>query len=131
MTEGEIRTWHDEFEQMRSFGDRAADAIASFAGSWLFFLIHVVWFAGWIIFDVEAFPYGLLTMIVSLEAIFLSSFILLSQNRQSDRDRHQAQADYETNVAAKEEIEDLQRRLARIEDEKLDKVIALLEKGQK
>ena len=51
----------------------------------------------------------------------------MSENRQEDRDRIQAEADYETNVKAKEEIEELQKRLARIEDEKLEKVIKLLE----
>lgn len=76
---------------------------------------------------VEPFPYGLLTMIVSLEAIFLTTLVLMSENRQEDRDRIQAEADYETNVKAKEEIEELQKRLARIEDEKLEKIIKLLE----
>ena len=50
---------------------------------------------------VEPFPYGLLTMIVSLEAIFLTTLVLMSENRQEDRDRIQAEADYETNVKAK------------------------------
>ena len=77
---------------------------------------------------IEPFPFGLLTMIVSLEAIFLSTFIMISQNRQSDRDREQALADYTTNVEAKKEIEELQMRLARIEDKKLDKILELLEK---
>lgn len=66
-------------------------------------------------------------MIVSLEAILLSTLIMMSQNRQSDRDRLQADADFETNVEAKKEIEDLQLRLARIEDEKLEKILKILE----
>ena len=61
--------------------NRAADAITAFSGSMLFVYVHVAWFACWIGFGVEKYPYGLLTMIVSLEAIFLSTFVLISQNR--------------------------------------------------
>ena len=61
--------------------NRLADAITAFAGSMMFVYIHVLWFACWIGFGVENYPFGLLTMIVSLEAIFLSTFVLLSQNR--------------------------------------------------
>jgi uncharacterized membrane protein len=61
--------------------DRIADRITRFAGSMAFVYIHVIWFACWIGFGVERYPYGLLTMIVSLEAIFLSTFVMISQNR--------------------------------------------------
>ena len=61
--------------------NRIADAITAFSGSMLFVYIHIIWFACWIGFGVEHYPYGLLTMIVSLEAIFLSTFVLISQNR--------------------------------------------------
>jgi uncharacterized membrane protein len=61
--------------------NRVADAITRFAGSMTFVYIHIVWFACWIGFGVEQYPYGLLTMIVSLEAIFLSTFVMISQNR--------------------------------------------------
>jgi uncharacterized membrane protein len=65
--------------------DRIADKITSFAGSMLFVGVHVVWFAVWILLRVEKFPFGLLTMIVSLEAIFLSSFVMISQNRADEK----------------------------------------------
>ena len=65
----------------QSIQNRIADAITSFAGSMPFVYIHIVWFACWIGFGVESYPYGLLTMIVSLEAIFLSTFVMISQNR--------------------------------------------------
>ncbi|HKC21624.1 MAG TPA: DUF1003 domain-containing protein [Gaiellaceae bacterium] len=72
-------------EQMRkraeSVQNRIADRITAFAGSMAFVYIHVIWFASWIGFGVERYPYGLLTMIVSLEAIFLSTFVMISQNR--------------------------------------------------
>jgi uncharacterized membrane protein len=61
--------------------NQLADGITTFAGSMLFVYIHIVWFACWIGFGVEDYPYGLLTMIVSLEAIFLSTFVMISQNR--------------------------------------------------
>ena len=64
-----------------SVQNRIADRITTFAGSMSFVYIHVVWFACWIGFGVESYPYGLLTMIVSLEAIFLSTFVMISQNR--------------------------------------------------
>lgn len=87
--------------------DRAADHVTSFAGSLKFVYIHSVWFAAWIVLNVgvlgaslefDKFPFGLLTMIVSLEAIFLSTFVMVSQNRQSARADIRSQLDFETNV---------------------------------
>jgi uncharacterized membrane protein len=68
-------------EQARDVQNRVADVITRFAGSMTFVYLHVIWFACWIGFGVESYPYGLLTMIVSLEAIFLSTFVMISQNR--------------------------------------------------
>jgi uncharacterized membrane protein len=68
-------------ERAKSLENRIADRITAFSGSMRFVYLHVVWFACWIGFGVEGYPYGLLTMIVSLEAIFLSTFVLISQNR--------------------------------------------------
>jgi uncharacterized membrane protein len=76
-----------------SIQNRIADAITNFAGSMTFVYIHVVWFAAWIGFGIEHYPFGLLTMIVSLEAIFLSTFVMISQNRADER--RQALADHE------------------------------------
>ena len=73
--------------------NRIADKITEFAGSMAFVYLHVLWFAAWIGFGVESYPFGLLTMIVSLEAIFLSTFVMISQNR-ADAKR-QALADQE------------------------------------
>jgi uncharacterized membrane protein len=72
-----------EFAEKRaqSVQNRIADKITQFAGSMLFVYVHIVWFAVWIVFRVEKYPFGLLTMIVSLEAIFLSTFVMISQNR--------------------------------------------------
>jgi uncharacterized membrane protein len=68
-------------ERAESVQNRIADRITAFSGSMAFVYIHVVWFGCWIGFGVEKYPYGLLTMIVSLEAIFLSTFVMISQNR--------------------------------------------------
>jgi uncharacterized membrane protein len=68
-------------ERAESVQNRIADRITSFAGSMRFVYLHVLWFGCWILFGVEGYPYGLLTMIVSLEAIFLSTFVMISQNR--------------------------------------------------
>jgi uncharacterized membrane protein len=70
-----------EEERAEATQNRIADKITAFSGSMLFVYVHVIWFACWIGFGVEDYPYGLLTMIVSLEAIFLSTFVLISQNR--------------------------------------------------
>src|ERR1700751_2652302 len=68
-------------ERAQRLQNRAADRITAFSGSMLFVYIHIIWFGCWIGFGVENYPFGLLTMIVSLEAIFLSTFVMISQNR--------------------------------------------------
>jgi uncharacterized membrane protein len=87
--------------------DRAADRITSFAGSLSFVYLHSVWFGIWILLNVglfgaalkfDAFPFGLLTMIVSLEAIFLSTFVMVSQNREAKRADIRSELDFETNL---------------------------------
>jgi uncharacterized membrane protein len=68
-------------ERASDVQNRIADKITAFSGSMTFVYLHIVWFASWIGFGVEKYPFGLLTMIVSLEAIFLSTFVMISQNR--------------------------------------------------
>jgi uncharacterized membrane protein len=75
---------HDR-KRTASLQNRIADQITRFAGSMTFIYLHLVWFTLWIAFRVEKFPFGLLTMIVSLEAIFLSTFVMISQNRADER----------------------------------------------
>jgi uncharacterized membrane protein len=69
------------YQRAQSVENRIADRITSFSGSMRFVYLHALWFGCWIGFGVEKYPYGLLTMIVSLEAIFLSTFVMISQNR--------------------------------------------------
>ena len=84
---------HQE-QRARNVQDRVADAITVFSGSMWFVYLHVVWFALWIGLQLESYPYGLLTMIVSLEAIFLSTFVLISQNRQDQARKMFADSEY-------------------------------------
>lgn len=79
----------------QSLQNRVADWITEFAGSMVFVYVHIVWFAAWIILGAEDYPFGLLTMIVSLEAIFLSTFVLIGQNRQSDFAQRKAEHDFQ------------------------------------
>ncbi|GGO96663.1 DUF1003 domain-containing protein [Wenjunlia tyrosinilytica] len=92
---------------MRGSQDRVADAITAFAGTMGFVCIHAVWFTAWIVLNegllgkagvFDPYPFGLLTMIVSLEAIFLSTFVMVSQNRQAARENVRADLDFETNL---------------------------------
>ena len=68
-------------KRAESAQNRVADRITDFAGSMRFVYLHILWFGLWIGFGAEKYPFGLLTMIVSLEAIFLSTFVMISQNR--------------------------------------------------
>jgi uncharacterized membrane protein len=92
---------------MQRVQDHTADSITTVAGSMRFVYIHVIWFGVWIALNVgltglnhefDKFPFGLLTMIVSLEAIFLSTFVMISQNRQAARSDLRSQLDFENNI---------------------------------
>jgi uncharacterized membrane protein len=83
-----------------SIQNRIADVITRFAGSMAFVYFHIIWFAVWIICGIEGYPYGLLTMIVSLEAIFLSTFVMISQNRADFK--RQAAADQQWKMVQEE-----------------------------
>jgi len=95
-----------EKERAESAQNRVADKITTFAGSMAFVYIHLLWFAVWIGFRVEKYPFGLLTMIVSLEAIFLSTFVMISQNR-ADAKR-QVLADHQWQIVQTEESQNEQ-----------------------
>ncbi|OGY29961.1 MAG: hypothetical protein A3F35_02950 [Candidatus Woykebacteria bacterium RIFCSPHIGHO2_12_FULL_45_10] len=88
-----------------------ADLLTRFAGSMAFVYIHIIWFIIWIIFAKQIgdpFPFGLLTMIVSLEAIFLATFIMVSQNRQAEILEERASEEDEEQEEIQEDIEDIQ-----------------------
>ena len=96
--------------------DRVADQITRFAGSMTFVYIHAVWFTLWIGLGAEDYPFGLLTMIVSLEAIFLSTFVMISQNRADEK--RQVIADQQWRTVQEEEQQN--ERLLRQSNEILD-----------
>ena len=108
----------------RSLQARIADAITSFSGRMIFAYVHIVWFALWILlntgrFGVRAFdpfPYGLLTMIVSLEAIFLSTFVLISQNRLSEETERRADLDLHIGLLTEHELTRVLQMLDAIQD---------------
>lgn len=100
---------------------RIADTIAAVSASQGFVLLHLVWFGGWMLYNIirgkdapDPYPFGLLTMIVSLEAIFLSIFVLVSQNRSGEKDRIRADLDYQVNLKAQHEIMQLHQKLDRL-----------------
>jgi len=103
---------HEEFERRKSRQDRIADAITIFSGSMPFAYLHVVWFGLWVIVNLgwlgikpfDPFPFGLLTMIVSLEAIFLATFVLVSQNRMTLAAEERATLDLQINLLSEYEI---------------------------
>jgi uncharacterized membrane protein len=93
-------------KRAESVQNRIADRITDFAGSMAFVYLHILWFGSWIGFGVEKYPYGLLTMIVSLEAIFLSTFVMISQNR-ADAKR-QVLADQQWQTVQEEDRQNVQ-----------------------
>lgn len=94
-------------ERSRSLQSRIADAITAFAGSMPFVYLHIVWFTIWIVFRVESYPFGLLTMIVSLEAIFLSTFVMISQNRADAKRESLAEHQWQLVQAEEKQNEEL------------------------
>jgi uncharacterized membrane protein len=127
-------TWHEIHEETLTVGDRMSDSIASGMGSWKFIIWQTVIVLIWMALNIVGFvrhwdpyPFILLNLIFSTQAAYAAPIIMMSQNRQADRDRIQAQSDYQTNIDAKLEIEALQIQLNKIETEKLDKIMAMLE----
>jgi CRP/FNR family cyclic AMP-dependent transcriptional regulator len=123
------RNVNEEVEDRRTRVQKAADWIAEFSGSITFLLIHVVLFFFWIVMNVgsgvpgiplfDPFPFGLLTMAVSLEAIILSVFVLLSQNRQVAKDRVRGDIEYNVNLKAELEVAHLHEKMDRLTAEVL------------
>jgi uncharacterized membrane protein len=109
-----------ERERAEAAQNRIADKITAFSGSMLFVYIHIIWFGCWIGFGVEDYPFGLLTMIVSLEAIFLSTFVMISQNRADVRRQVIADQQWKTvqeEDAQNRELLDLSRQILKLTKE--------------
>ena len=121
-------------EEQISFGDKAADILAKFAGSWLFIISFCVFLGGWIVLNLyfltnpfDPYPFILLNLILSCLASVQAPLIMMSQNRQEEKDRRRSESDYKTGLKTEIIIEDMHY--------KLDKIIAMqqqqLEKVEK
>ena len=105
-----------------TLSDRIADRITAFSGSMLFFYVNALWFAIWIPLNLgwfgiepfDPFPFGLLTMVVSLEAIFLATFVLISQNRQAVLADKRAKVDLQVDMLAEQEVTKLMNLVLQI-----------------
>ena len=108
----------------RGVQNRIADVITLFSGRMVFVYVHIVWFGAWILLNTgrlgmpkfDPYPYGLLTMIVSLEAIFLSTFVLISQNRLSEETERRADLELHINLLTEHELTRVLQMLDAIQD---------------
>ncbi len=111
-------------DQERSLPDQIADAVTTFSGRLIFVYIHIAWFGTWILLNTgkfgvkpfDPFPYGLLTMVVSLEAIFLSTFVLISQNRLSEEAEKRADLNLQIALLTEHEVTQVLKMLDGIEN---------------
>lgn len=120
-----VRNPEQEFRDRRTLGERAADTIAAFGGSWTFILLFLSLLVGWAILNTEIlgphhdafdpYPYVFLNLILSMLAAIQAPIIMMSQNRGADRDRLAAEVDHEVNVRAELAVRDVDRRLHGIE----------------
>jgi CRP/FNR family cyclic AMP-dependent transcriptional regulator len=123
------RNVNEEMEEKLPTLQRIADWIAWFSGSMQFLIINGVWFLAWIVANTfppperqfDPFPFGLLTMIVSLEAIFLSCFVLISQSRQAAKDKIRADIEYDVNIKAELEVAHLHEKMDHLHEQMLVK----------
>lgn len=116
------KTWHERHRDDYTIGQRVADATARILGSWPFIIVQTIFVAVWILLNLLAwakhwdpYPFILLNLMFSVQAAYAGPVLMMSQNRQAERDRYQAQSDFETNVKAETEIELLQSGMERIE----------------
>jgi len=130
--------WHAKHVESYDIGNRVADSVAKGMGSWSFIIIQTILVVVWMglnligfMYHWDVYPFILLNLLFSTQAAYAAPIIMMSQNRQNERDRMHAEADYKTNLDAKKEIEALSIFLKTLEVEKLDKIIAMLEEMKK
>ena len=131
----EMKTWHQKHHEASDFGQKLADSVATGMGSWRFIIWQTIIVAIWMILNVvgfaykwDVYPFILLNLVFSTQAAYAAPIIMMAQNRQNERDRANAEQDFKTNIEAKKEIEELLQKLNSIEVDKLDKILAILEK---
>lgn len=127
------KTWHDSHRENYTFGQRIADGTAHTLGSWPFIIGQTLFVAAWITLNLVAwanhwdpYPFILLNLMFSVQAAYAGPVLMMSQNRQAERDRFQAQADYDTNVKGEKIAEEIMERLERIEHDQLCRILELL-----
>ena len=113
--------WHKRHQEETSLGDRIADIVAAGMGSWRFIIIQTIFVLIWMTLNAigfvahwDAYPFILLNLLFSTQAAYAAPIIMMAQNRAADRDRLQAQNDFETNVEAEHRIELLQRQISHL-----------------
>jgi len=125
---------NQEVEDRSTPVQRVADGLAEFSGSISFLVLHAVAFAVWVAWNLNAipflrafdpFPFGLLTLVTSLEAIFLSCFVLISQERQAAKDRIRSEVEFAANIKASLEVTQLHTKLDRLYEQAIGKLSAL------
>ena len=116
-----VRKLEAEFAQKRTLSDRIADTIGGFSGSFAFVALHALLFGGWILWNLlphvpkfDPYPFMLLSVVVSVEAIFLSTFVLIKQNRMSKREDLRAHLDLQINLLSEREMTLVLQLLQRI-----------------
>lgn len=127
------KTWHDRHKHSLRFSQKLADSVANGMWSWAFIIVQTLLVILWMMLNLvwwmyhwDVYPFILLNLLFSTQAAYAAPIIMMSQNRQNERDRANAEADYKTNIEAKREIEELQKKLNTLEIEKLDKIIEML-----
>lgn len=120
-----VRDVNEEYVEHRTFGQRAADGVAKVAGSWSFIIIFIAWLLVWAYLNTEVlgprmeafdpYPYVFLNLILSMLAAIQAPIIMMSQNRQSARDRLDAEIDHEVNVRAEAAIQHVDKRIQSLE----------------
>ncbi len=119
------------FVEQRTFGERLADQVASFGGSWTFILIFLSVMGTWILWNVQAgspfdpFPFILLNLVLSCLAALQAPVIMMSQNRQAEKDRLDAHHDYEINLKAEMEVMSLHAKVDHLRDQQWAELVAL------
>lgn len=120
---GEFRYVREELRAVSLWYERVADGVAAFIGKPQFLAFHALWFAVWVLVNTGLFalvarfddyPFGLLGIILSVEAIFITGFLLISQNRQNAHADKRAELDYEVNVRTYREIQEIDTMLRKI-----------------
>lgn len=130
-----VRNWHKDHVEKLTFGQKLADQVADGMGSWKFIIAQTAIVFLWMGLNIlgfslhwDPYPFILLNLLFSTQAAYAAPIIMMSQNRQSQRDREHAEADYQVNLKSKEEIESIIIKLNAMELEKLNRIIEILEK---